>query len=396
MSYTRRKLLQTVTAMTGVSMLSLESEAKRGPVKHSKNERFLPDSDPGDLDDLINLFDFEKKAEGVMSKMAYEYVASGAADENTLKWNRESLDKIKIQTHVLNDVSKIDTKVPIFGQELAYPILIAPSAFHKIMHPEGELATARGAGLASTTYVVSSFTTTPIEDIAKVATQPLWFQLYLVRDKTFVKDLIQKVEAQGIKALCVTVDTPVTGARNRQQRVKFKLPPELKAPYMIDTSTSTGQGQPLQVSVTWKDIEWLKSLTKIPILLKGILNPDDAEQAVKAGVSGIIVSNHGARNLDSVPATIEVLPYITRRVNKKIPVLMDGGIRRGTDVVKAIALGANAVLVGRPICYGLACGGAEGVARVLEILHKELQLAMALAGSASIAKIDQSFIWKEK
>jgi len=396
MKYTRRNMLQTITAMTGAAMLPLESEAKRVPVKHLKNETFLPDSDPGDLDELINLFDFEKKAEGVMPKMAYEYVASGAADENTLKWNREALDKIKIQTHVLNDVSKIDTKVSIFGQELAYPILIAPSAFHKIMHPEGEKATAHGAGLASTTYVVSSFTTTPIEEIAKVATQPLWFQLYLVNDKTFVKDLIQKVEAQGIKALCVTVDTPVTGARNRQQRVKFKLPPELNAPYMVDTSISRRQGQPLQVPVTWKDIEWLKSFTKIPILLKGILNPADAEQAVKAGVSGIIVSNHGARNLDTVPATIEVLPHITRRVNKKIPVLMDGGIRRGTDVVKAIALGANAVLVGRPICYGLACGGAEGVAKVLEILQKELQMAMALAGTASIARIDQSFIWKEK
>ena len=376
-------------------MLSLDSQAKHGSGKSLK-EGFLAERDPQDLDELINLFDFEKKAEGVMSKMAYEYVASGAADENTLKWNREALDKIKMQTHVLNDVSKIDTKVSIFGQELAYPILIAPSAFHKIMHPEGEMATARGAGLASTTYVVSSFTTTPIEEIAKVATQPLWFQLYLVNDKTFVKDLIQKVEAQGIKALCVTVDTPVAGARNRQQRVKFRLPPELNAPYMVDTSTSRGQGQPVQVSVTWKDIEWLKSITKIPILLKGILNPDDAEQAVKAGVSGIIVSNHGARNLDTVPATIEVLPYIARRVNKKITVLMDGGIRRGTDVVKAIALGANSVLVGRPICYGLACDGAEGVAKVLEILQKELQLAMALAGSASIAKIDQSFIWKER
>jgi 4-hydroxymandelate oxidase len=244
--------------------------------------------------------------------------------------------------------------------------------------------------------VVSSFTTTPIEEIAKVATQPLWFQLYLGHDKTFVKDLIQKVEAHGIKALCVTVDTPVTGARNRQQRVKFKLPPELNAPYMVDTSISRRQGQPLQVPVTWKDIEWLKSFTKIPILLKGILNPDDAEQAVKAGVSGIIVSNHGARNLDTVPATIEVLPYITQRVNQRIPVLVDGGVRRGTDIVKAIALGANAVLVGRPICYGLACGGAEGVAKVLEILQKELQMAMALAGTASIARIDQSFIWKEK
>jgi len=391
MGYTRRNMLHTMAAITGTSILSLDGEAKEEPVKKGP---FAPNNGPEDLDEFLNLLDFEKKAEGLMSKMAYEYVASGAADENTLKWNREALDRIKMQTHVLNDVSKIDTKVSVLGQDLAYPILIAPSAFHKIMHPEGEMATARGAGMASTTYVVSSFTTTPIEEIAKVATQPLWFQLYLVHDKSFVKDLIQKVEAQGIKALCVTVDTPVTGARNRQERIKFKLPAELNAPYMV--SISAIPGQPLQLSVTWKDIEWLKSIAKIPILLKGILNPDDAEQAVKAGVSGIIVSNHGARNLDTVPATIEVLPYITQRVNKKIPVLVDGGVRRGTDVVKAIALGANAVLIGRPICYGLACGGAEGVAKVLDILQKELRLAMALTGSASIAGIDRSFIWKGK
>jgi len=391
MGYTRRNMLHTMAAITGTSILSLDGEAKEEPVKKGP---FAPNNGPEDLDEFLNLLDFEKKAEGLMSKMAYEYVASGAADENTLKWNREALDRIKMQTHVLNDVSKIDTKVSVLGQDLAYPILIAPSAFHKIMHPEGEMATARGAGMASTTYVVSSFTTTPIEEIAKVATQPLWFQLYLVHDKSFVKDLIQKVEAQGIKALCVTVDTPVTGARNRQERIKFKLPAELNAPYMV--SISAIPGQPLQLSVTWKDIEWLKSIAKIPILLKGILNPDDAEQAVKAGVSGIIVSNHGARNLDTVPATIEVLPYIIQRVSKKIPVLVDGGVRRGTDVVKAIALGANAVLIGRPICYGLACGGAEGVAKVLDILQKELRLAMALTGSASIAGIDRSFIWKGK
>ena len=391
MGYTRRNMLHTMAAITGTSILSLDGEAKEEPVKKAP---FAPNNGPEDLDEFLNLLDFEKKAEGLMSKMAYEYVASGAADENTLKWNREAFDRIKMQTHVLNDVSKIDTKVSVLGQDLAYPILIAPSAFHKIMHPEGEMATARGAGMASTTYVVSSFTTTPIDEIAKVATQPLWFQLYLVHDKSFVKDLIQKVEAQGIKALCVTVDTPVTGARNRQERIKFKLPAELNAPYMV--SISAIPGQPLQLSVTWKDIEWLKSIAKIPILLKGILNPDDAEQAVKAGVSGIIVSNHGARNLDTVPATIEVLPYITQRVNKKIPVLVDGGVRRGTDVVKAIALGANAVLIGRPICYGLACGGAEGVAKVLDILQKELRLAMALTGSASIAGIDRSFIWKGK
>jgi 4-hydroxymandelate oxidase len=395
MKYTRRNILQTLTAMAGATALPSISEAKPHDNHRLKENNQITENDEEALDDFINLFDFENRAEQVMSKMAYEYVASGAADENTLKWNREALDKIKLQTHVLNDVSKVDTKVSILGQQLLFPFLIAPSAFHKVMHPEGEIATARGAGLASATYVVSSFTTTPIEEIAKVATQPLWFQLYIVDDRTFVRDLIQKVEEQGVKALCVTVDTPVTGARNRQQRVNFRLPPELTAPYMVASSTSKGQVLLLKQSMTWKDIEWLKSITKIPVLLKGILNPDDAEQAVKTGVSGIIVSNHGARNLDTVPATIEVLPYIARRVNKRIPVLMDGGIRRGTDIVKAIALGANAVLVGRPVCYGLACGGAAGVAKVLDILRNELQIAMALTGSPTIAQIDQSFIWKE-
>jgi 4-hydroxymandelate oxidase len=262
-----------------------------------------------------------------------------------------------------------------------------------VFHPEGEVAMARGAGVASTAFVVSSFTTTPMEEIAKAATHPLWFQLYLLQDKAFVKDLIQKVETLGIKALCITVDTPVAGARDRQQRVKFQLPPGMTTPYMVGTA-SYGRTIPLQISVTWKDVEWLKSITKVPILLKGILSADDAEQAVKAGISGIVVSNHGARNLDTTPATIEVLPHVVKKVNKRIPVLVDGGVRRGTDVLKAIALGANAVLVGRPVCYGLACGGAEGVARVLDILQNELRMAMALSGAATIAKIDQSFIWE--
>lgn len=351
---------------------------------------------PADLQEIINLFDFEKAAQGSMSKMAYEFVASGAADEFTVKWNREALDKIKIQTNVLNDVTKLDTKVSLFGTELAYPILIAPTAFHKLMHPEGEIATARGAGAASAVYCVSSFTTTPIEEIAKVATQPLWFQLYVVDDRTFVKDLVQKVEAQGCRALCITVDTPVSGSRDRQQKAKFKLPEDLKPPYMIDTAfASKGQALTFKKPLTWKDIEWFKSITKLPVLLKGILNPEDAEKAIQSGASGIIVSNHSGRNLDTVPATIEVLPYIAQKVNKRIPVLMDGGIRRGTDVLKAIALGANAVLVGKPICFGLACGGAEGVTKVLTILRKELEFAMALSGRTSIASIDSSLIWKD-
>ena len=386
----KKNMLHSISALAGTSILPLTGESKPS----CKNEF---NSSSGNLHEMINLFDFEKIAEGIMTKMAYEYVASGAADEFTVKWNREAFDKIKIRTQVLNDVSKLDTKVSLFGQELPYPILIAPTAFHKIMHPEGEIATAQGAGAASAIYVVSSFTSTPIEEIARVATQPLWFQLYVTDDRAFVKDLVQKVEALGCQALCVTVDTSVTGTRDRQQRIKFQLPAELKAPYMIDmTIGSKGHALSYKKSLTWKDIEWLKSFSKIPILLKGILNPEDAEKAIQIGADGIIVSNHGGRNLDTVPATIEVLPHIAQKVNKRIPVLMDGGIRRGTDVLKAIALGATAVLVGKPICFGLACGGSEGVTKILTILRKEFEIAMALSGRPTIASIDQSLIWNEK
>jgi 4-hydroxymandelate oxidase len=381
MKYSRRNILQSMGALAGASMLPISVDGK--PSDPSKFQ------DPANLDEIINLFDFEKIAKNHMSHMAYEFVASGAADEFTVKWNREALDKLKLQTRVLNDVSKLDTKISLFGLDLPYPILIAPTAFHKLMHPQGELATARGAGAASALYCVSSFTTTPIEEIAKVATGPLWFQLYVVDDRSFVKDLVQKVEAQGCKALCITVDTPVSGIRNRQQKAGFKLPDELKPPYMIDTAfAAKGQALAFKKPLTWKDLEWFRSITKLPILLKGIL------KAIQSGASGIIVSNHSGRNLDTVPATIEVLPEIAERVNKKIPVLMDGGIRRGTDVLKALALGANAVLVGKPVCFGLACGGAEGVTKTMNILRKEFEYAMALSGNASISDINATAIWK--
>ncbi|GAB3696188.1 alpha-hydroxy acid oxidase [Spirosoma flavus] len=341
-----------------------------------------------DLADFVNLFDFEAKAAQLMSKLAYEYVASGAADEITLRWNRQSLDALKLNPTVLTDVTKPDTRVTLFGRELPYPILIAPTAYHRIMHPEAELATARGAGAASATYVVSSFTTSPLEEIANVATLPLWFQLYVRDDRDFTKDLVQKAQALGYQALCVTVDTPVGGVRNREQRINFSLPDDVVVPYMIAPG-------PQKKPLTWKDIEWLQSLIDIPVLVKGIMNPEDAERAIQSGVSGLIVSNHGARNLDTVPATIEVLPYITERVNGRITVLMDGGIRRGTDVVKAISLGAQAVLIGKPVCYGLACGGASGVAKVLNILREELELAMILLGKGSLSAIDRSVLWEK-
>lgn len=339
------------------------------------------------LSEIVNLFDFEKLAAEKMTHMAYEYVASGAADELTLRWNRQALDAIKLNPTILTDVSQLDTGISLLGLSLPYPILIAPTAYHKIMHPEGELATARGAEAAEALYVVSSFSTTPLEEIAKETTGPLWFQLYVRDDRDLTKALIRQAEALGFRALCITVDTPVAGVRNRQDKARFALPAGVHTPHMPG-------GLAEKKPFTWKDIDWIRSFTTIPVLLKGILNPDDAEKAIEAGVSGIIVSNHGGRNLDTVPATIEALPPIAERVKKRIPVLMDGGIRRGTDVLKAIALGADAVLVGKPICFGLACGGAEGVMKVLEILRYEFELAMMLTGKATIAEIDSSVIWK--
>jgi 4-hydroxymandelate oxidase len=382
MKDSRRNLLKFFALLTGSSLVPSQGKSQTGKIITTSGSNTL-----SNLSEIVNLYDFEKIAEANMSKMAYEYVASGAADEFTLRWNRQSLDGLKLNTSVLHDVSKINTRTTLFGQELAYPILIAPTAFHGIMHPEGELATVRGAGAAAAVYVVSSFTTTPLEEIKKAATHPLWFQLYVRDDREFTKDLVQKAEALGYQALCITVDTPLGGARNRQQRVNFKLPSNLNAPYMLG---SINQKKPL----TWKDMEWLRSITKIPVLLKGILNPLDAEQAVKIGASGIIVSNHGGRNLDTTPATIDALPFIAEKIQHRIPILMDGGIRRGTDVLKAIALGANAVLVGKPICFGLASAGAEGVTKVLDILKNELELAMALTGRASLAEVDSSLIWK--
>lgn len=337
---------------------------------------------------LLNLFDYEEKARTTMDPVAYELVASGGADEITVRWNRQAFDKIALRPRVMVDVSKLDTRVNLFGQELPFPILIAPTATHCLYHREGEIATAKGAGTAGATYVVSTLTTTPVEDIAAAATQPLWFQLYVQEDKGATKDLVQRAEAAGCQALCVTVDTPAFGVRNRQQRAGFSyqmLPTDVTTPYVPAAF--------IPISVTWQDIDWLSSFCRIPVLLKGVLDPDDADEAVKHGAAGVIVSNHGGRNLDTVPASIDALGAVAERVAGRIPILMDGGVRRGTDILKAIASGAAAVLIGRPVCYGLGVAGAEGVERVVSILRSEFETAMALAGRPTIESIDRTVLW---
>jgi 4-hydroxymandelate oxidase len=354
----------------------------------------------------VNLFEFEELARKRLSRMAYNYIAQGAADEVTLRWNRASFDNLRLKPRALVDVSQLDTRVDLFGPAHEFPILLAPTAYHKLVHREGERATARGAGAAHATLVVSSFSTVAIEDVAKAATGRLWFQLYVQPDREFTRELVQRAEAAGCEALCVTVDTPIAGTRNREERDRFALPPginveNLKA-LLKKKASSAHRGDKdiyseiLDPRLTWEGIDWIRSFAKVPVLLKGIIAPEDAQLAVEHGVAGVIVSNHGGRNLDTTPATIDVLAGVIKAVDGRIPVLMDGGVRRGTDVVKALALGAKAVLIGRPYLWGLAVGGAAGVEQVVKILLTELRAAMAFCGTRCVSEIDRRVLWDAK
>ena len=352
-----------------------------------------------ELEAVLSLDEFESLAEPCMSAMAFAYVTGGAADELTLRANCEDWKRIRLAPRVLVDVSEIDVSTEILGQKFELPVLLAPAAFHRLCHKEGELATVAGANDAGAGVVLSSFSTVAVEEITKAAKHPVWFQLYFQEDRGLTAEMVQRAQACGCKALCITVDTPVLGARHRESRTRFELPADFKLPNLNlgpvshRPSRSAIYSQLLNAKLNWKDIEWLCSLSKIPVLLKGILNPDDAARALDTGVAALIVSNHGARNLDTLPSTAEALPRVVERIKDKLPVLVDGGIRRGTDVLKAMALGAKAVLIGRPYLYALAFAGAAGVARAIEILRTELMMAMALTGRTAIKQIDRTVLW---
>jgi 4-hydroxymandelate oxidase len=349
----------------------------------------------------VTISEYEEVARQRLPAMVYDYFAGAAGDEISLRRNQAAFDELLLAPRVLRDVSRLDTTLELFGTSLAYPILLAPAAYHRLAHPDGELATACGAGAAGAAMVISSVSTTTVEDIAAVATGPLWFQLYVQQDRTFTRDLVQRVEAAGCGAICVTVDTPVLGTRHREVRDHFGLPEGMERANLRGSKAATAShfdesgvySDALDAAMTWEAIDWILSFAKVPILLKGILAPEDAELAVEHGVAGIMVSNHGGRNLDTTPATIEALPRVVEAVDGRLPVLLDGGIRRGTDVVKALALGARAVLVGRPYLWGLAAAGAEGVASVMKLLRTELLAAMALCGCPTLEAIDRRVLW---
>lgn len=392
MSITRRDLLRTSGWAAGASLLSTAMAGEPVPP-------VTPPLPPL----LVDVGDYERLAPAHVSPMAWDYISAGAGDEHTVEWNRAAYQRLRLRPRNLIDVSQIDLRVKLLGRELAFPILLAPTAYHRLMHPEGELATVRGAGAAGATMVLSSFATTTLEAVAAEARTPLWFQLYVQRDRVFTRELVLRAAAAGYQALVVTVDSPVSGIRARETRSRFTLPEGMERANLRGLLTAKGAQRAGEETIystvqdptlTWKDIAWLRSLTPLPVLLKGVMNATDAGRAVEEGAAGLIVSNHGGRVLDTVPATIEALPEVVAKVAGRVPVLVDGGIRRGTDVLKAMALGASAVLIGRPYLYGLAVGGAEGVTRVVNILRREFEMAMALTGRTSIGAIDASVIWR--
>lgn len=351
---------------------------------------------------IASVDDYISHARERIEPSAWAYLTAAAADGLTAAENITAFQRLQLLPNVLCAGDQPVTAVDLPGGRAPYPILLAPVAYQRLAHPEGELATVLGASAMQAAMVVSAQASHTLEDIAAQSRTLLWFQLYMQPEFEDSLALVQRAEAAGYRALVLTLDAPLSGVRNAEQRAGFALPPGIRAVNLPEERTaaavSARAGQalsgPLLARVSsWNDLARLTAQTRLPVLAKGILNPDDARRAVDAGCQGIVVSNHGGRVLDTVPSTLGVLPAVVAAVGGQVPVLMDGGVRRGTDVLKALALGARAVLVGRPLVYGLAAAGASGVAHVLHILRTELEMAMLLSGRTTIQSVDASLLW---
>lgn len=354
-----------------------------------------------ELEQLLCIDDFEAAAKQRLTPMAYHYYRGGAGAEETLAENRAAFARYAIWYRVLADVAVRDLSTTVLGTRVAMPILVAPTAYHRLAHEEGELASARGAADAGTLFVASTLATTTLEEIAAASAGPKWFQLYVHKDRGLTRELVERASQAGYRALVLTVDAPLLGRRLSDLRQGFALPPGLFMANLRDSGGPSVLGESAlarriaerhDASLSWRDLEWLGSLSKLPLLIKGLLRPDDAQMAVSSGVAGIIVSNHGGRQLDGAPATIDALPEVVAAVGGRCEVLLDGGLRWGSDVLKALALGARAVLVGRPVLWGLAAFGQAGVARVLSLLRDELSEALALAGCARVTELPADLV----
>ena len=342
------------------------------------------------------LSEVEALAKERLKREAFDYAYGGAGEERTLSANVEAFRRRTVRPRFLVDVSRRDASTTLLGRRHPVPFGVAPTAFHRLFHADGEVATARAAAQRGILHVVSTLSTTPLEEVAE-AGAPRWFQVYVHKDRKLTEDLVARAKRSGYEALVLTIDAPVWGVRERDRRNGFTLPERLKlANFMRRLDDARGGGADglsnyvtgqLDPSLTWRDVDWLREVSGLPVLVKGVLTAEDAALAVQHGCAGVVVSNHGARQLDRVPATLDALPEVVDAVQGRVPVILDGGVRRGVDVLIALAAGASFVLVGRQVVWGLAAGGEHGVGRVLDLLAEELDNAMALTGRPTLADV---------
>ena len=346
----------------------------------------------------------DAEARGVLPIEAYDFISGGAGEEQTLAANEAAFQRIRFTTRILRDVSSIDTAVTIFGDRLAMPVLVAPMGAHRLVHPEGEIGTARAAAQAGVGYITSTAATESMEDLAAEGGQARWFQLYCYRDRGVTEDLVHRAEAADYSALCVTCDAPVLGMRRRDVKNAFRPSPDIRwvnlERYGLAALPNAQDGSVvmkyfaglIDPTLTWRELEWMAGITRLPVVVKGVLNPEDARLAVEAGAGGVYVSNHGGRQLDRVVATVDALQGVVDAVGDRVPVFIDGGLRSAADVAAAIAMGAAAVAIGRPILWALAIGGQGEVARYLEELHADLVRTLALLGVTSAPALDSAVL----
>eukprot|EP00268_Persea_americana_P064098 TRINITY_DN839_c0_g1_i4.p1 TRINITY_DN839_c0_g1~~TRINITY_DN839_c0_g1_i4.p1 ORF type:complete len:396 (+),score=72.19 TRINITY_DN839_c0_g1_i4:190-1377(+) len=384
--------------------------------------------------EITNVMEYEAIAKEKLPKMVYEYYASGAEDQWTLQENRNAFSRILFRPRILIDVTKIDMTTTVLGFKISMPIMIAPTAMQKMAHPEGEYATARAASAAGTIMTLSTWATSSVEEVASTGPGIRFFQLYVYKDRNVVAQLVRRAERAGFKAIALTVDTPRLGRREADIKNRFTLPPYLtlknfeglnlgKMDKTNDSGLTSYVAGQVDQSLSWKlneregisdegslqqfaalregrvtqmkDVKWLQTITHMPILVKGVMTAEDTRIAIQAGAAGIIVSNHGARQLDYVPATINCLEEVVKAAQGRVPVFLDGGVRRGTDVFKALALGASGIFIGRPVLFSLAAEGEAGVRKVLQMLRSEFELTMALSGCTSLKEITRNHIVTE-
>lgn len=350
----------------------------------------------------LKLDDFETAARAVLPQAIFDYIAGGAEDEATLRDNRDAFARYRFRFKVLSSAESPDLGTEILGQRFTMPVHLAPAAIQRMAHPNGEAAAYRAASDAGIAYCLSTLSSVSIEDLAAAASGARWFQLYMHPDRSVSADFVERAVDAGYSAILLTVDLPKTGRRERDIRNAFSLPDGVAYANLEGRRRAASSDGPdpfarnvnahTSPSLGWADLDWLLARTSLPVIVKGVVRADDARRAVEAGARGLVVSNHGGRQLDYAIASLDALPEVVQAVGGRVPVLLDGGVRRGTDVLKAVCLGASGVLIGRPYLYALAVAGADGVRGMLEMLREEIALSMSLLGAPRLSELNQDLL----